>query len=153
MRQRERSPLPLAGRHTLPSSCRSEGITPRSPGCTAAPSGSGTGTPGPAIRPHPDGLCPQCHPDFVAVRFCIKAGGHRLFDPCAGKIPGRQITGKLCVVGLRAGRDKLSQVKLHSTPLKGCFVSIAPKHPFVNTKFSGFLPAWMVSVQKITGTS
>ena len=162
MRQRERSPLPLAGRHTLPSSCRSEGITPRSPGCTAAPSGSGTGTPGPAIRPHPDGLfrpaedrnpgrpdlaplpstplrpplpvrpgpgsgrtlsvhqcfCPQCHPDFVAVRFCIKAGGHRLFDPCAGKIPGRQITGKLCVVGLRAGRDKLSQVKLHSTPHK-----------------------------------
>ena len=38
------------------------------------------------------------------------------------------------MIGLSAGGDKLSQVKLHSTPLKGFFVSIAPKQPFVNTK-------------------
>ena len=53
------------------------------------------------------------------------------------------------MIGLSAGGDKLSQVKLHSTPLKGCFVSIAPTQPFVNTqtgrkpkkfKFPGSLP-------------
>ena len=75
-----------------------------------------------------------CHPDLIAVRLSGKAGGHGLFDPCTGKVPCRQITGKLCMVRLCAGCDKLSQVKLHSTPLKGCFVSIAPKPTFVNTK-------------------
>ena len=39
-------------------------------------------------------------------------------DPCTGKILCRQITGKLCMVGSCAGYDKLSQVKLHSTPHK-----------------------------------
>ena len=63
-------------------------------------------------------FCPQCHPDLFTVRLCVKNSRDGLWDPCTGEILGRQITGKLCVVRLRAGRDKLSQVKLHSTPHK-----------------------------------
>ena len=53
-------------------------------------------------------------PSGSAVKLAVT--GCSILAPA--KSPCRQITGKLCMVRLCAGCDKLSQVKLHSTPHK-----------------------------------
>ena len=71
--------------------------------------------------------CPQSHPHFVPVCLRGKAGLDGRFDPRTGKIAPRQVAVKRLLPAGAAGCDEPSQVKLHSTPLKSCLVSIAPK--------------------------
>ena len=70
--------------------------------------------------------CPQSHPHFVPVRLRCKAGRDGRFDPRTGEVAPRQVAFKRLRPVCAAGCDEPSQVKLHSTHLKSCLVSIAP---------------------------